>query len=203
MKNNATLAADQKIAVGKTAVISKKNFESMVENLIKNMEVVGVKAKQGKFVYDRISGCSELCMDYDVTVIPPTKYLLPPRETILKFEIGKATGSELSLENAPRAIIGVHPYDIKAIELLDDAFMASNPDPNYIARRQNSIIIGVDCMHPSPKSFSPSMGTNVAESGFDLFLTDIGNSYVVTIGSKKGADILKKYAQVSEPTNDD
>ena len=47
------------------------------------------------------------------------------------------------------------------------------------------------------------MGTNVAENGFDLLLTDIGNRYVVTIGSQKGSDILKKYAQVGEATNND
>jgi len=43
----------------------------MVENLIKNMEVVGVKAKQGKFVFGNISNFDELNMEYDVTVIPP------------------------------------------------------------------------------------------------------------------------------------
>ena len=110
----------------------------MVENLIKQMEVVGVKAKQGKFVYDRISSFDELCMDYDVTIISPTKYLLPARESILKFTTGDNIKAEPILENTPRAIIGVHPYDIRAIELLDVVFMATNPDPNYIARRQNS-----------------------------------------------------------------
>jgi NAD(P)H-flavin reductase/formate hydrogenlyase subunit 6/NADH:ubiquinone oxidoreductase subunit I len=47
------------------------------------------------------------------------------------------------------------------------------------------------------------MGTNVAERGFDLLLTDIGNSYVVTVGSQKGLEILKKHADVGEATNND
>ena len=203
MNSNMTLAVDQKITAQKTVVISKKNFKSMVEHLVLKMEVVGVKTKQGKYVYDRISSFDELCMDYDVTLISPTKYLLPARETILKFTTGDNSKTEPVLENTPRAIIGVHPYDIRAIELLDIVFMATNPDPNYIARRQNSLIIGVDCLHPSPKNFSPCMGTNMAEHGFDLLLTDIGNRYVVTIGSQKGADILEKYAAVSEATNND
>ena len=54
----------------------------MVENLLKETEVVGVKAKQGKYVYDKISGFYELSLDYDVTVSPPTRYLLPERETL-------------------------------------------------------------------------------------------------------------------------
>jgi NAD(P)H-flavin reductase/formate hydrogenlyase subunit 6/NADH:ubiquinone oxidoreductase subunit I len=202
MNSNSTSVIDQKTAVKKTVIISKKNFKSMINNLIKNIEVVGVKAKQGKFVYDHISSFDELCMDYDVTVIPPTKYLLPARESILKFTIDNNIKAEPILENTPRAIIGIHPYDIKAIELLDEVFMATNPDPNYIARRQNSLIIGVDCLHPSPKSFSQCMDTNMTDSGFDLLLTDIGNRYVVVIGSQKGAEILAKYTDVSEPTND-
>jgi sulfite reductase subunit B len=203
MNSSTTLSVDQKIAVKKTVVISKKSFKSMVDNLIKNVEVVGVKAKQGKFVYDHISTFDELCMDYDVTVVPPTKYLLPARESILKFTTGDNIKAEPILENTPRVIIGIHPYDIKAIELLDEVFISTNPDPNYIAHRQNSIIIGIDCLNPSPKSFSPSMDTNVTESGFDLFLTDIGNRYVVSIGSQKGMEIVGKYSQISEPTNND
>ncbi len=203
MENNPVCVADKEIGTKKTCVISKRNFGNLVEALIKNMEVVGVKAKKGKYVYDYIAASDELCLDYDVTVSPPTKYLFPSSETLLRFKMGDVTKTELVLDNSQRAIIGVHPYDIRAIELLDEVFITTNPDPNYIARRQNSLIVGVDCLHPSPKSFSPCMGTNVAENGFDLLLTDIGDSYMVTIGSKKGADLLAKYGQVKEPTNDD
>lgn len=51
----------------------------MVENLLKEIEVVGVKAKQGKYIYDRIYGFYELSLDYDVTVSPPTRYMFPPK----------------------------------------------------------------------------------------------------------------------------
>ena len=94
-------------------------------------------------------------------------------------------------------------YDIKAIELLDEVFMTHNPDPNYIARRENTVIIGVDCLRPSPGSFAPSMGTNWTETGFDLLLTDIGNSYIIKIGTERGAEILAKYAKYRLPTGDE
>jgi sulfite reductase subunit B len=47
------------------------------------------------------------------------------------------------------------------------------------------------------------MGTHLAETGFDLLLTDIGTAYMVTIGSKRGADLLGRYAQVREPTSEE
>ena len=191
------------VEVKKSFIITKENLKSMVESLIKETEVVGVKSKHGKYVYDRIAGFKELCLDYDVTVMPPTKYLLPAKEILLKFKLGDESKVEPVVETIPRAIIGVHPYDIKAIELLDEVFMATNPDPNYIARRQNTTIIGVDCLNPSPKSFAPSMGTHLTEASFDLLLTDIGAAYMVTVGSEKGSELLAKCPQVREPTGDE
>ena len=191
------------VEVKKAFVITKDSLKSMVEGLAKEREVVGVKSRHGKYVYDRIASFEELCLDYDVTVMPPTKYLLPAKETLLRFKIGDEPEVEPVIEASPRAIIGVHPYDIKAIELLDEAFMTTNPDPNYIARRQNTIIIGADCLNPSPKSFAPSMGTYLTETGFDLLLTNIGADYMITVGSEKGADLLAKYAQVREPSGDE
>jgi sulfite reductase subunit B len=180
--------------------ITKYGFQSMVEGLLNEMEVVGVKSKQGKYIYGRVSSFEELCLDYDVTITPPSRYLLPVRETLFEFaSIGETKIAPL-IEAKPRAIIGIHPYDIKAIELLDEVFMVTNPDPNYSERRKNTVIIGFDCLNPSPTSFASSMGTNTTESGFDLLLTDIGNDYVVTIGSEQGAILLKKYAHVKIPT---
>jgi|GEM_PF-1791 len=188
------------VEVKKSLVITKDGLKSIVESLVRETEVVGVKSRHGKYVYDRIATWEELCLDYDVTVMPPTKYLLPAKETLLKFKVGDEAQVEPMTEALPRAIIGVHPYDVKAIELLDEAFMATNPDPNYIARRQNTIIIAVDCLNPSPKSFAPSMDTRLTETGFDLLLTDIGDDYMVAVGSEKGAELLAKYAQAREPT---
>ena len=190
------------VEVRKSFVITREGLASMVNNLSQETRLIGVKSKQGKYVYDRIASFKELVLDYDVTVMPPSRYLLPARETLLKFEVG-GVKSEPMIETAPMVLIGVHPYDIKAIELVDEAFMTSNPDPNYIARRQNTTIIGVDCLNPSPKSFARSMGTHQVDDGFDLLLTNLGMNYMVTVGSEKGAALLKKYAAVREPTSDE
>jgi NAD(P)H-flavin reductase/CheY-like chemotaxis protein/formate hydrogenlyase subunit 6/NADH:ubiquinone oxidoreductase subunit I len=189
--------------IKKSFTISRENLALLVENLLKETEVVGVKAKQGKYIYDKISNFYELSLDYDVTVSPPTRYLFPERETLMKFKTGDQPQVESVIKYTPRVIIGVHPYDIKAIELLDEVFMANNPDPNYIVKRENTIIIGIDCLHPAPRSFSPSMETNWTETGFDLLLTDIGNSYIVKIGSGKGVEILTRYTKFRQPTGDE
>ena len=191
------------LEIKKSFSMSRENLALMVESLIKEIEVVGVKARQGKYVYDRINSFYELSLDYDVTVSPPTRYFFPEKETLLKFKTGENPQIESVTNYTARVIIGVHPYDIKAIELLDEVFIVHNPDPNYIAKRENTIIIGIDCLHPSRKSFAPSMGTNWTETGFDLLLTDIGSSYIVKIGSEKGVEIMKKHAKYRIPTGDE
>lgn len=183
--------------------ITGGGLRALVEGLLKEREVIGVKAKQGKFIFDKITRYDELILDYEISLLPPSKYLFPAKEILLKFNIEKGPQFQSVVDSQPRALIGVHPDDINAIELLDDVFIRINPDPNYITRRQNTLIIGVDCLHPASEAFAPSMGTNTADSGFDLLLTDIGVGYIVTVGTKKGTEILAKYANPREVTGEE
>lgn len=182
-------------------VVSRDSLKNMVNSLAKEREAIGVKPKKGKYAFEKIKGFDELSLDYDVTINPPTAFFIPACETILNYKMGDQPEIKPVTDNTQRVLIGVHPDDINAINLLDEVFMTNNPDPNYTARRENTLIIGVDVITPQPVSFAPSMGAHTADSGFDLLLTDIGNSsYMVTVGSEAGAQILAKYAQVREPT---
>ena len=183
--------------------ISKSNLSEFVDALIRKKaaeEVIGVKAKDNKYAFGPLTSASELCLDYDVTLLPPKKYFLPQKETVLKFKLGNATSAEPVVEAKSIILIGIHPYDIKAIELLDAVYTATHPDPNYLLKRDKATIIGADCLSPNPKAFCSSLGTATTESGFDLMLTDIGDSYVVAVGTDKGDSLLKKYAKAMDVT---
>ena len=59
--------------------IEKQNFPSFIDRMIQAMEVVGVReAMEGKYEFARLETSSQLCLDYDVTLLPPKKYFLPP-----------------------------------------------------------------------------------------------------------------------------
>ncbi len=181
--------------------IEKQNMGLFVNNLINSeAEVVGVKRKDGKYAFGRLTDASQLCLDYDFALYPPKGYLLPPRETLIRFELGEEPRVEPVVEAKPVILFGVHPYDIKAIELLDTAFSGANHDINYLSRRAKTTIIGVDCLNPNPNAFCASLGTATTDSGFDLMLTDIGDSYVVAIGSSEGEQLLSRYAVTRETT---
>ncbi|MFC2099863.1 4Fe-4S dicluster domain-containing protein [Candidatus Bipolaricaulota bacterium] len=189
------------IEVKQSFVITNADLRALFNGLAQTMDVIGVVEKSGKFVFDRVKTFDDLRLDYDVTVHPPTRYLFPAREKMLSMSFEGKPSARAEIDATPQVLFGVHPYDIQAIELLDEVFMATHADPNYITRRQNTLVIGVDCLHPSPKAFAPSMGTAQAQTGFDLLLTDLGTGYMTAVGSQRGAELLEEFADAREPSD--
>jgi len=179
-------------------VISKAAFAALLDALIAQETVVGVKRRGTCFAFDRLSRADELRLDYDVTVLPPKVYLQPPREDLLRFETGPVPSVEPILDETPLVIVGVHPYDMVAINQMDAVFAADNPDPHYLRRRANTTIICSNIQRAGPRSFADQLGTTRVEKGFDLFLTDIGDSYAATVGSEKGAALVARAHDVAD-----
>ena len=146
-----------------------------------------------------MENANNLYLAYDKpTLLPPgKKYLLPHKETLLKFQ---NASSEIINEAKPTMLIGVHPYDLWAIKVMDAVFMSEPVDQNYAEKRKNTFIIGVDYLNPHPNSFCASMDTDEINNGFDLLLTDIGKKYIVTVESEKGEKFIDEYIEYIEET---
>jgi NAD(P)H-flavin reductase/formate hydrogenlyase subunit 6/NADH:ubiquinone oxidoreductase subunit I len=183
--------------------ISKKDFSSMVNTLISEevYDVVGVKSKGDHYVYDTLDNAADLRLNHDVTILPPKKYFLPQYEQLLKFSLEKPFEQKETNEVKPRIIIGIHPYDIIALQQSDIYYLDQQKDDYYKKRRDNTLIIGADIQTVSDRSFAASMKTNVTDTGFDLLLTDIGAYFAVTIGSEKGNKLLEKYTTPKTATD--
>ena len=184
-------------------VISKKDLAGFVDDLIKTKaagEVIGIKEKGAKYNFGALTSASELRLDYDIALLPPKKFFFPQVETVLKFKLGPDPVAEPVVSEKSMCLIGVHPFDIQGILLFDAVYGGNTPDPNYFLKRNNTVIIGVDCLKPNAKSFAASMGTATTEEGFDLMLTDIGSEYFVTVGTNRGDSLLKKHAKAKDAT---
>jgi formate hydrogenlyase subunit 6/NADH:ubiquinone oxidoreductase subunit I len=181
-----------------TKTITKENLNAFVEGLIKAGSVVGVTKMEGKFAFAPLKKASELTLDYDVTLLPPKKYIQPQRETLIKFKIKPEIKAEAVIDSAPLTIIGVHPYDLKAINQLDRLFEEKHVDDNYMKRRSQTTIIAVTPTRASKWSFWSSMDSIFVGTGFDLMLTDLGGKYAVEIGTACGDELLKKHAKCEE-----
>jgi len=173
--------------------ISKADFISFVGKKLKANEskTIGVVKKGNHYVFDEINSTDELCLDYDVTLLPPKKYFQPPRETLLKY-IPKKPDSYVPVnEYEPMTIIGIHYYDLAAIYLMDKAFSEGERDEHYIKRRENSLLIGIYPTHHYKYRFSRSVTRGQYRKVADIMLTHIGDSLVVEVLTAKGKEYLK------------
>ena len=100
--------------------ITKAALTEWVSELISKTRVFGVQAKGDRFDFAQLASAQDLRLDYDVTLQPPKKYFLPPVETLLTFEV--AGGYESQYRGKPFVLIGVHPYDMIAINQIDELF---------------------------------------------------------------------------------
>lgn len=173
-------------------ILKKENLNHFIESLLPHYRVGGPVEKNGGFAFEEIHDASEIRLDYPTTILPPKKFLLPVKETL--FEIENATQGKIKPAQAdpPTVIFGVHTCDLHAIQLLDKVFTSGHPDPHYIQRRQNTIIISIECLKPCDEhSFCKSMGTLSADENFDIHMLDLGDSYALDVFSEKGQQLLE------------
>ena len=166
------------------------DLEAFFESLEKFGKVLGPVGIGGSsYEFKEVYSPEEMNLTYTRTMIPPKKFFLKTEDPIFEFDEEKEEFKE-SFSEEKIVIFGIHPCDINALELLDRIYINETPDKYYINRRENTILIGVDC-HPDEHCFCKSTGTSYATNGFDLFLHQLSDGYFVRIGSEKGYEIMK------------
>lgn len=170
--------------------------------LISRYTVIGLRRKGGDFVFAPVSACEQVTLDYDTTILPPKKFFLINGETLFKFDLNGQAISDVPSQAEKWVLFGLHPCDIRGLQLLNLVFSGEYRDSQYFARRERAIIIGYGC-EPGENCFCHSMDADEVESGFDLFFTDLDEGYLVRIGSAEGDNILRKTARAREVTEVD
>ena len=185
-------------------ILDKDAVAPLVEALMADYRVVGPQARGSKFVFDPVKDPADLRLDYDTTILPPKKVFQPQQERLATFTMGEDPEVESLIEVEPTVLLGMHTCDLRALNLLDKAFTEDYPDAHYLSRREQTLIVSLECLEPcDDESFCRSMGTLTADEGFDLHLIDLGQAFAVEIGSDEGAELLADYADVREATADE
>ena len=190
-------------------VITKKEFKKFVNGLIDSNETFGPKRvdtdKAGKPIYQfrQVHSFDEMELDYTLSYSSLKNFFLPFREVLSRYNFTDDNWEqEIEYRVNPRVIVGVRACDINALCKLDDIFIhGAFPSPYYIARRNNTFLIGMDHL-PLDDCFCKSMGELVVRQGFNLFCTDIGDRYYLSINSSKAFNFLKN-VKTTDPTDDD
>lgn len=105
---------------------------------------------------------------------------------------GKLTFKVAEEEIKKLAIIGARACDVAALKIHDQHFLQQQYlDPYYKVRRENLLIIAVNCSHPAETCFCHSTGDGpFVDDGFDISLTELQNGFIVNAQTKQGEYIL-------------
>ena len=149
-----------------------------------------VKTGEKSYMFAPVADSSDIELSYTRTILPLKKYFFKPVDVMFNFCATRGYETPVEETNAKRVIFGVHPCDIHGLKILDLVFGGKYVDGYYFARRSKAAIVGVDCI-PDESCFCRSTGTDFVDSGFDLFLSDIGESYLIRVGTSLGDDMVK------------
>jgi ferredoxin len=176
-------------------ILPKTRFQAFVGRLMGDGRVAAPVERGHQYAFEVLDGPADLAkvrMDYDITILPPKKFLTPQHDVLLDFS-GPSPGSASAAVSAlPTVILGVHPYDLHGIATLDAVFNTSPTDPYYQSRRQATRLIGLNIRgYVNDCQFMADMGSAEApQGGFDLFWTDLGDRWFVEVGSDAGEQMV-------------
>jgi ferredoxin len=182
-------------------VLRKGDFTGFFKELKKDYKIMGAMKKGSTSAYAYLSfGYAEkpedIVYDYHTTVLAPKKLFLPDGEALFGF---KKEGERILIDDLAgkweekRALLGVHPCDITALSRLDKVFNEVYRDPYYRDRRRNTVIIGLTCNEAASSCFCNIVGSGPdLNDGYDLLMTDIGDSYFFKVRSEAGEKLVQK-----------
>jgi len=162
-------------------------------NLLNETGIVFAPVKQGEKIcsFQKVDSLEMVELDYTRTMIPPKKLFIAPEEVIFTFDKEKEVYVAPEELSESIVIFGIHSCDIHALNLLSRVFLEKFTDSLYSDRREKTVIVGISCI-PDDYCFCKSTGTSFASDGFELFLHDIGDRYLVRVGSPKGYQIINE-----------
>ncbi len=178
-------------------LIRKDDFNGFIGRVASDYRVYGPVAEEGGAHFGELAG-RPVDLAFKNTKNAPKNLLFRHTETLARFT-RTPKGMEYQADGdavAPSVAI-MRPCDAGALAFLDKVFgWAPCDDPYYISRREKTIIISLGCKSaPYAACFCGSVGGEPqSERGADIFVTEMGDHYLVRFLNEKGA-ALEKYAQ--------
>jgi sulfhydrogenase subunit beta (sulfur reductase) len=155
-----------------------------LEGMGQDVQFVKINDRDKNFSLDKMN------LDYESLVIPPKVIGFPQIESLFKFQGEKIT--ETVQHPGKKLLFGLRACDLKGMLFMDEFFRRDFQDIYYLNRSTDRLLVLVGCKHPPRDCFCRSAGQG-EESEFDLQMVDVGDVYLVELGSKKAEEFVNTY----------
>jgi len=183
-------------------ILKKEEVGKLYNELEKEYKFYAPTKVKGNIAFKKISNAEEIELDYLNSKVPPKDVLFPQKEIIFEY---KYEGKDVIIEERKDLedkilIFGVRPCDAYSFKLLEDFFASGDfQDDVFLKKRKNATIIGLGCNTPRQSCFCTSVGGHpFQKESTDVFLSDLGEKFLVEAISDKGKSLVKKLTWLSE-----
>ncbi|MBU0672379.1 MAG: 4Fe-4S dicluster domain-containing protein [Candidatus Margulisbacteria bacterium] len=189
--------------------IKTQNLIKLIEALKKKATVLAPQADEYKDVYLKaVSDPSKVILKHFKPLMPAVREALFGQvENMINFKKSKGNTKLSTVDESQETVLfGIPACDVAGIQY-NDVFFGQREfaDFYYTKAREKLTIISLACVTPpNDNCFCATMGHGpIAEEGFDLQLTDLGDgAFLVNVGSKKGEKIVADNKALFEDATD-
>jgi|WetSurMetagenome_2_1015567.scaffolds.fasta_scaffold107788_2 sulfhydrogenase subunit beta (sulfur reductase) len=184
-------------------IISKENLIAGINKALADFNIAALTRKGEQALYDYIKNGNEIEFEYTPTVLSPKKFFFPQDETILEYTSDGKVATKIAAKAS--VLFGIRPCDLNGFKILNEAFADDNGDPNYLAKLEKAVVIGMDCKKLCDKdAFCFKVAAHNAKGGFDIMLSAYDtNNFLLEIANEKGTNFVSKYFVTSSTTGDE
>ena len=151
--------------------------------------------------YRLVRRADEALFGYNVGPHSWKRYQLPPEVRLWRARRGEGGElvelSEPARERPRYAFLGARACELHAMGILDRVLLGgAHTDPAGGLRREDVLVVAVQCTQAGGTCFCVSMGTGpTAEAGYDLALTEVLSGerhyFVLDVGTDLGAELVR------------
>ncbi|MDH5710224.1 MAG: 4Fe-4S dicluster domain-containing protein [Gammaproteobacteria bacterium] len=194
-------------------------FQQWLDSLLKSGYLcIGPQFRDGTIIYDDLHSVTQLPQgmtdqqapgSYSLTNTHSNRFfdwangpqavkpfLFAARESLWSSQQSDQGGisfQETRPDICPTLIIGARACDVAAIKIQDQHFLQQEfVDPYYKARRDNLVVVAVNCSHPADTCFCYSTGDGpFVHEGADAVLTELDQGFIIEASTQQGKRLLE------------
>jgi ferredoxin len=184
-------------------LLMKDDIGKLYSELTKEYNFYAPVKEKGNIIFKKIDDPEEIVLDYLNSKIPPKSILFPEMEVLFEYTLEDKKVEIIDRKDLDEKILifGIRPCDAYSLQLIANffSFHGNWKDEIYLKKKENTTIIGMGCNTPRSTCFCTSVdGNPFDKEDTDIFLSDLGEKYLVEGISDKGKGMIQKFSWLSD-----